>query len=193
MLRYGHVCAADVTAVAVSSGPGSFTGLRIGVSTAKGFAAAVDAELVAVPSLLALADRLRPAAARNDHIAAAFDARRDEAYAALYRFNGDALEPLGETTTVRAGEVAEWLGVSREGELYLVGDGWTKMHDELQGVSHRLIADDDGLTSAASVARIGAEKLARGDVEDVVSFEPYYLKEFVATKPKATAFDKLLF
>lgn len=194
VLRYGGVRATEVTAVAVSSGPGSYTGLRIGVSTAKGFAAAVDAQLVAVPSLFALADRLRPAAARNDRIAAAFGARRDEAYVALYRLNDErSLEIVRDATTMRRGEAARWLGGDHRGEFYLVGDGWTKMRDEIAGVPHRLVTGDEGVPSAASVGRIGAEKLGRGEVEDVVTFEPYYLKEFVATKPKSTAFEKLSF
>jgi tRNA threonylcarbamoyladenosine biosynthesis protein TsaB len=194
VLRYADVRPAEIAGVAVSSGPGSYTGLRIGVSTAKGLAAALDAKLIAVPSLLALADRLRPGTRRNDRIAAAFDARRDAVYAALYRSNeAGALEALSEAKNVRAGEVADWLEDDNEGSLYLVGDGWTKLQGVLMDVPHRFVPDELGLPSAVSVARIGADKLRRGAVEDVVTFEPYYLRDFVAMKPSATAFEKLQF
>lgn len=194
VLRGAGVDRSEVTGVAVSSGPGSYTGLRIGVSTAKGFASATGARLVSVPSLRALAERIRPAAARNDRIAAAFDARRDEAYAALYRVSGAAsLVPVREAATIRAEESADWLDASAGNVLYLVGDGWVKMAGALGPVAYRLIEGENAMASATTVASLGAEKLARGDVEDIVTFEPYYLKEFVATKPEATAFEKLSF
>lgn len=191
-LEYAHLEASEITAVAVSSGPGSYTGLRIGVSTAKGLAAAIGAGLISVPSLLSLADLVRPFAVQDDRIAAALDARRDEAFAALYRVtSAGSLRPLRATTTVRPDEAAEWLGGDGGGILYLVGQGWQKMRDRLDTRSFRMI---EGLVpSAAPVARIGAARFERGEIEDVVTFEPYYLKEFVATKPQMTAFEKLSF
>lgn len=194
VLRYGRIEPAELDAVAVSSGPGSYTGLRIGTSTAKGLAAAVGSRLVAVPSLTALAERVRPLAAPNDRIAAAFDARRDEAYAALFRVARDgSLETVRETATVDAAGALEWIGGEPEATLFLVGGGWRKMADRIEPLSPRIVEGEQGRPSAASVARIGARKLERGDVEDIVAFEPYYLKEFVPTRPAASAFEKLSF
>lgn len=197
-LRYGHLKAPDVDAVAVSSGPGSYTGLRIGVSTAKGLAAAVDAELVSVPSLTALASSLSGRRA-GDRIAAAFDARRDEVYAAIYQIDGDTkLLPLSETAAVRRDDVVGWLRRPSEHQdgaprLYLVGDGWMKMIDALDDAGIRFEHARRVKPNARSVALLGSQTLESGHAEDLLTFEPYYLKDFVAGSPGATPFEKLSF
>src|SRR5690606_13682330 len=84
VLRYGAIAPRDVDAVAVSAGPGSYTGLRIGASTAKGLVTAVDAELVAVPSLEALASAAADLIGESDMLLAVFGARRDEVFAAAF-------------------------------------------------------------------------------------------------------------
>lgn len=195
VLRRGGVDRKDLTAVAVSSGPGSYTGLRIGVSTAKGLAAATGASLVSVPSLLALAYRAEPFARRNDRIAAAFDARRDEVYVAVYRVTTTGtLEPERDTAAVSLDEASEWLDAELNGSTFLIGDGWRKKnHHQIAANPQRLLIRADVGPSAATVARCGVRKLERGDVENAVTFEPYYLKEFLAIKPKASAFEKLSF
>ena len=201
-LGYARIEPGEIDAVAVSAGPGSYTGLRIGVSTAKGFAASVDAGLVAVPSLEALATGVHGAPS-GDLIGAAFDARRDEAYVALFRATDEGLEQINETAAVRSKALAEWLrigfdaaglaGASDETTLWLVGEGWTKMTFALDetGMVYRHVQEI--IPSAANVARIGAQRLRAGQTEDLVTFEPYYLKEFVATKPAQTPLEKLTF
>ena len=189
-LRYGRIQASDVDAVAVSSGPGSYTGLRIGVSTAKGFAAAIDADLISVPSLKALAFGLI-GVEPSDRIAAALDARRDEAYVSAYRVGADGdLQSDRETAAVRRTEIESWLGDKGE-PVWLVGEGWAKMTDALRSLRYRYVREVK--PAARNVALLGYQTLESGHVEDLVTFEPYYLKEFVAGKPAATPFEKLSF
>ncbi len=194
-LRYGGLKASDVDVVAVSAGPGSYTGLRIGASTAKGLARAVDAALVAVPSLEALAYGSRSAVPEGDVIVAAFDARRDEVFAAAFKIAGSSgdLIPWRPTSAVRADEVAEWLG-KLDSRAVCVGDGGERAQIALSGAG--LAADrlpEAVHPRAGWVAVLGAERFARGETVDPALFEPHYLKEFVAKKPSATAFEKLQF
>ena len=198
VLRYGGIAARDLDAVAVSAGPGSFTGLRIGASTAKGLASAVDAGLVAVPSLEALAYSAAGAVGvidASDILLAVFDARRDEVFAAAFRRQADgSLGVHRETAAVSLVDLGDWLGMVA-GTVFLAGDGSTKWAaawgDEMPRV--RLLSDEVVRPSAASVARLGAERLARGETVDVAEFEPFYLKEFVAKMPTTSAFAKLPF
>lgn len=194
-LRYGGLKASDVDVLAVSAGPGSYTGLRIGVSTAKGLAAAVDAKLVAVPSLEALAFGSRYALSEGDVMVAAFDARRDEVFAAAFAASTNGrLDEVRRTDAILVGEAAEWLG-NVEGNVLLAGDGAAKLHVALTGLDFDVmrLPQMDVFPSAGAVARLGAERLSSGDTADVASFEPHYLKEFVARKPATTAFEKLPF
>ncbi len=193
-LRYGGVAPDALDAVAVSKGPGSYTGLRIGVSTAKGLAMATDARLVSVPTLEALAHTARPQAGNGDLIVAALDARRDEVYAAAFRATeGDGLAPHAETAALTEEDLPAWIGTTGA-RLWLVGDGATEAEAPLSGVHSGELRRLDSAThapSAAWVARLGRERLQAGTVEDLAAFEPLYLKAFVTTPRKGTAFDRL--
>ena len=190
VLRFGGLTPADLDAVAVSSGPGSYTGLRIGASTAKGLVSALDLKLVAVPSLEALAEAVRPFAGRGDLIGAAFHARRDEAFAALFEVN-EGLIQRRDTQAIGADELLQWLAHSPAGSTWLVGDGWRLLGDEVRAVSGNVL--DRLQPSAGSVAMLGSRRLRENVTENVVTFEPHYLKEFVAKRPSACAFEKLPF
>lgn len=199
-LRYANVAASDLAAVALSSGPGSYTGLRIGAAAAKGLAEAVGAALVSVSGPLAWAHLALPLAAPGDCIAAAFDARRNEAYAAAFRVASDhTLETLRDTAAIRIEEAADWLDGAAPDRLYIVGDGQTKLYAQLaqqygsNGRATNIMAPDHERLAppAAAVAKLAAAKLEQGDIEDIVSFEPHYLKDFAAATPQKTAFQKL--
>lgn len=192
LLARSEMAPADLDAVAVSMGPGSYTGLRIGVSTAKGLAMAADAALVGVPTLEALAASVHPYAQDGDVVAALLDARRDDVYAAAYRIDGDTLAPFADTAALSVEKLADWLGPC-EGALWLVGDGGSKATPALDETypSLRVLPPDVHPSSAAWVARRGWLRLKRGATENVAAFEPYYLKAFAGTQPDKTPFERL--
>lgn len=181
-------------AVAVSMGPGSYTGLRIGVSTAKGFAMAADAALIGVPTLEALAASVSPYVRAGEVVCALLDARRDEVYAAAYRIDEDTLAPFAKTSALTVDALPEWLG-EFEGPLWLVGDGGAKAASALHAHADSLhvLPFDEHPSSAAWVARRGWPRLERGATENVAAFEPYYLKAFAGTQPEKTPFERLSF
>jgi tRNA threonylcarbamoyladenosine biosynthesis protein TsaB len=181
-LAHADVPPADLEAVAVSMGPGSYTGLRIGVSTAKGWALATGAELVGVPTLEAYAAQLRPMAEAGDVLCPLFDARRDEVYAAAYRVAPDGLAVQAETKALTVDALPDWLGTVEE-RLWLLGDGAAKSRDALAsvGATRTVLSPDDVSPSAAWVARLGRQRLDTHGPDEVATFEPLYVKEVHAT------------
>lgn len=181
-LHQGGVSPEDLDAVAVSMGPGSYTGLRIGVSTAKGWALATDAALVGVPTLEAFAAQLGPVASSGDVACALIDARRDEVYAGAFRFTPDALTEHAPTKALTIDRLSEWLGAV-EGRLWLLGDGAAKAQEALASVGSglRLISPEDFSPSAKWVARRGRHRLATEGAADLATFEPFYVKDVHAT------------
>jgi len=182
VLAHGGVAAEALDAVAVSMGPGSYTGLRIGVSTAKGWACATEADLIGVPTLDAYAARLRPVTRSGDVVCALLDARRDEVYAGAFRRADDGLAPHAETTALSVDELPDWLGAV-DGRLWLVGDGAEKSLEALDAIDapHTVCSPDEVGPSAAWVARRGRARLDRHGPDDRASVEPFYVKDVHAT------------
>lgn len=182
VLRHADVTAAALDAIAVSMGPGSYTGLRIGVSTAKGWALSTGAALVGVPTLAAYAARLAPMAAPGDVAAALLDARRDEVYAGAFRQTPDGLVEHAPTTALPVSALPDWVGTV-DGRLWLVGDGAEKSREALSGVGtgRVVLPPDEVPPSAVRVARRGQARLAAEGADDVSSLEPLYVKEVHAT------------
>ena len=168
-------------AVAVSQGPGSYTGLRIGVSMAKGVAYGRGVPLVAVPTLELLCVPLllyRDDIPDEALFVPMIDARRMEVYAAVY---DRALKPLREPAAdiVDADTYAQWLD---RGPVYFFGDGAAKCKSVI--THHNAHFIDDVVPLAKHMYPLAARALSRGETADVAYFEPFYLKDFVATKPK---------
>lgn len=166
--------------IAVSVGPGSFTGLRIGLSVAKGLAFARELPLVGVPTLVALA---RHAAATDppatgEWILAALDARRDEVYYQIFDCSGSPLRDAGDCDV---GALRSEIG---DHPLVVTGDGAMKVINGGSGGGHRmrLASPPALLCSAAGVARLGEEMLREGHRDDPVTLEPLYIKEFFLKK-----------
>ena len=168
-------------AVSVSCGPGSYTGLRIGVSMAKGICYGRNLKLIAVPTLelLCVPVLLRnPELEENALLCPMLDARRMEVYAALY---DRSLKTVREVSAdiVEADTYQSWL----DGHpVYFFGNGAKKCMDTIQHPNAHFI---EGIEPLAKWMQPLAEKrLLNGQTEDVAYFVPFYLKDFVAIKPK---------
>lgn len=168
----------DLGAVCVSSGPGSYTGLRIGVSTAKGFCYALGIPLVSVPTLLSMAALYyRQHPEYKGLVCPMIDARRMECYTMMVDANLNILRDTA-ADVIAEGIFDEWLD---RGEVTFIGDGAGKTRDVL-GVHPNARFDLDFRLSAEGMIDIATQKLAAGKTEDVAYFEPFYLKDFVAKK-----------
>lgn len=171
----------DVEGVAVSEGPGSYTGLRIGVSTAKGLCYGLDIPLIAVNTLqtMALGASIERASGDNTLYCPLIDARRMEVYYALY--NGDN-EMAGE---VRA-EIVDESFLQRQfkdNEIVFFGDAVEKCQKVL-GQNPNAVFLQNHLPTASNMAILAEKKYGSNQFEDVAYFEPFYLKDFVAVKSK---------
>ena len=173
--------AIPLDAVAVSSGPGSYTGLRIGVSMAKGVCYALNLPLLSVPTLELMCV---PVLLRNEEIeddallCPMIDARRMEVYAAIY---DRALKPVRgiQADVVDADTYRQWL---EDRPVYFFGNGAAKCMDTINHPNAHLI---EGIEPVAKWMMPLAERKMLNDIhEDVAYFVPYYLKDFVAKQPK---------
>lgn len=164
-------------AVCVSAGPGSYTGLRIGVSTAKGICYALGLPLLSVPTLLSMA---RLYFSRHvDYkglVCPMIDARRMECYTMV----ASRSEVLRDT---QADIVTEhtYDAFLEHNEVTFIGNGAAKTQP-LLGVHGNARYDDSFVVAAEGMLPVAEEKLSKGEVEDVAYFEPFYLKDFVAKK-----------
>lgn len=165
----------DIEAVCVSKGPGSYTGLRIGVSSAKGFAYGSDIPLMAINSLQILAESQLNQ--EVDYIIPMIDARRMEVYTALFDKQGNQL------TETEAKVIDETSFEELKGKkIIFVGDGAEKCQEVLAHLDATFIQI---FPSAKDMIRVAEEKFNQKSFEDVAYFEPYYLKDFVAGKKKS--------
>lgn len=181
-LNQAAVSPESLDAVAVSMGPGSYTGLRIGVSTAKGWALATSANLVGVPTLEAYASQLVPLASSGDVACVLLDARRDEVYAGAFRVGSTELTEHAPTKALTVDALLGWIG-SVDGRLWLLGDGAPKAREALApvGSSQRLVTPEDVSPSAGWVARRGRHRLTTEGPDSVTTFEPFYVKDVHAS------------
>ena len=166
----------EVDGLAVAVGPGSFTGLRIGVSTMKGLAFATGKPLVGVPTLDALAWTL-PFAAYP--VCPLLDARKGEVYTALYRTSGGYLERLSADRAVAPAVLAEELLRDLAGPVVLLGEGvapFEALLGRLLGTRARFAPPGHRLPSAVSVAELGRLAHARGERVEPAALVPLYVR-----------------
>ncbi|MEO5787409.1 tRNA (adenosine(37)-N6)-threonylcarbamoyltransferase complex dimerization subunit type 1 TsaB [Gelidibacter sp.] len=166
----------DIDAIAVSKGPGSYTGLRIGVSAAKGLCFALNKPLISVDTLEALAHQLT---IDSGCIVPMLDARRLEVYASVYDKDYKQVRAI-EAQILDEHSFKEFL---EAGKVYFIGNGVEKTK---QIITHpNAVFVENKLPSANEMGKFAEDKYKISDLEDVAYFEPFYLKDFIGTKPKA--------
>lgn len=176
VLKTAHKSMSDIDAVSVSKGPGSYTGLRIGVSAVKGLCFSLELPLISIPTLTSMATSIQ--VDRGDLIVSMLDARRMEVYAAVF---DSKYQQIDETKAVIIDENS-FNYFLHKGKVYFIGDGAAKCKDIL---AHKnAVFMETIFPSAKEMGRLAYEKYLRKDFEDLAYFEPYYLKDFVAGKPK---------
>lgn len=166
-------------AIAVGKGPGSYTGLRIGTSTAKGLCYALDKPLLAIPTLKAMALATADIIKRKDiYYCPMIDARRLEVYTALYNYEGKEVTPV-EAKILDKYSFSEYLN---EGEIAFAGDGMPKMKQLSSPDDTHRIWVDEVYASAKNMVHLSEEAFLKKEFADVAYYEPFYLKDFVAGK-----------
>tara|TARA_R110001592_G_scaffold294034_1_gene563752 strand:- start:796 stop:1467 length:672 start_codon:yes stop_codon:yes gene_type:complete len=176
VLKEANVKSSQLDAIAISKGPGSYTGLRIGVSAVKGFCFALDKPMISVSTLEALA---RQVVCKEGIIVAMLDARRMEVYSAIFNSNYKKIRET-EAEILDKSSFAAYL---EQGKVYFIGNGVEKTKTLITHPNAVFI--DDKLPSANEMSALAYNKYKISDFEDVAYFEPYYLKDFVALKPKS--------
>ena len=168
----------DIDAIAVSKGPGSYTGLRIGVSAAKGLCYSLDIPLITIATLKSMAMQVE--AEVSDYIIPVLDARRMEVYSAVF----DA--QLNQVRDTKA-EIIDKYSFSKfiaHKKVLIIGSGAEKCQGVLQHFDIQF--DFSVVPSAREMANASFKKFAAGEFENVAYFEPYYLKDFILQKKKVT-------
>ncbi|WP_147678895.1 tRNA (adenosine(37)-N6)-threonylcarbamoyltransferase complex dimerization subunit type 1 TsaB [Algibacter pacificus] len=174
-LKEAGIKSVDLSAIAISKGPGSYTGLRIGVSAAKGLCFALDKPLIAVPTLEALAHQVK---LEHGIVISMLDARRMEVYSAIYDSNYKEIRET-QAQILDENAFAENL---QNGNVYFIGNGVEKTKTLINHPNAIFV--EGKLPSANDMSVLAFHKFNNNDFEDVAYFEPYYLKDFVALKPK---------
>ena len=165
----------DINAVAVSKGPGSYTGLRIGVSAAKGLCFALNKPLISVSTLKALAYQVK---IKGGLIIPMLDARRMEVYSAIFESNYS----LKREIEAQVLDETSFFSELEKQKIHFIGNGVEKTKELIK--HENAIFIEGKLPSASTMHLIANKKFKINDFEDVAYFEPYYLKDFVAIKPK---------
>ncbi len=175
-LKISKKTVADLDGIAVSKGPGSYTGLRIGVSTAKGLCFSLDKPLISISTLASLANTI--SVEKNAIIIALLDARRMEVYSAVFDNNHNQIREI-KAEIIDEDAFSEYLS---KGKVYFLGDGAEKCKTVIK--NDNAIFLDEYFPSAKQMAKLSYEKHKISDTEDVAYFEPFYLKDFMVTTSK---------
>lgn len=172
ILKETAVTVQELNAIAVSKGAGSYTGLRIGVSTAKGLCYALGIPLISVDTLQVLAKQV---AVENGLIVPMIDARRMEVYSAVFDANHN------KTSEVQAEILTENSYTDMTEAIYFVGDCQEKCKTVLTKNNFHFLPEIV-FPSANEMSFLSFEKFIKNDFEDVAYFEPFYLKDFLINK-----------
>lgn len=172
----------DLDAIAVSKGPGSYTGLRIGVSTAKGLCYALDKPLIGIDTLsMMAAGFLKAQPDYQELICPMIDARRLEVYAALFSPLADIIEPV----SAKIIDEHSFNAALRAAKITFIGDGALKCQEIIQSQNASFNADN--FNTASNMSGLAYQQFLKSEFEDVAYFEPFYLKDFMITESKKKA------
>ncbi len=193
LLKGSKISSKEIKAIAVASGPGSYTGLRIGVATAKGLCFALQIPLIAINTLELMTYQVKNLSVYSSPsplvwgsggalgealLCPMLDARRMEVYCLLANFDLEIVEPT-QAKIIDEGSFNEWLD---QKTIYFFGNGADKCKEIIKHRNARFI---EGINpSAAQLGEMAFQKFIRNEFEDISSFEPHYLKEFLVKKPK---------
>ena len=174
VLDLAKITFTDLNAVAISMGPGSYTGLRIGVSTAKGLCYALDIPLISVSTLQAMAYGIS-LTQKSEVFCPMIDARRMEVYSAFYNSKNKIIRKI-------QADVIDKKSYKKElnDKVLFFGDGSEKLHKTI--IHDNAVFISDFHPSARFLGSLAQDKYLASDFEDTAYFEPYYLKDFVAGK-----------
>lgn len=174
----------DLDAVAVSQGPGSYTGLRIGVSTAKGIAYGLDIPLIGINTLQAMA--ASQPLNQGEFVVAVLDARRMEVYTQTFGYANQEITSIAALVL----EEGVFASILEKGRVYFVGDGAEKVKAYAQHPNAVFSGSWEQSLSAKNMGQLAFEKFLRQDSEDLAYFVPNYLKEFKALQSSKNPFVK---
>jgi tRNA threonylcarbamoyladenosine biosynthesis protein TsaB len=183
VIKTADIALSDLDAIAVSEGPGSYTGLRIGVAAAKGLCYALEKPLIGVSTLRAMAIGMVPPVPADQpaHIlyCPMIDARRMEVYCAIFDEKGKEIRET-RAEIIDENSFMEYLGKNR---IVFAGDGSLKCRP-LFDKHPNAVFSEDFQASARFMISLSEEKFSQKNFEDLAYFEPYYLKDFIAGKPR---------
>lgn len=177
LLKECQLSTKQISAVAVSEGPGSYTGLRIGVSVAKGLAFAGDIPLISVSTLMALSYGAKSQIEAAGLIVAMLDARRREVYREVFDLELNSVLKLDSEVI----DSNSYLNLLEKSKVYFVGDAVKKVSEM---VTHRNAEFLEVEISAGNIGALAFEKFQREEFADLAYFVPNYLKEFKALQSK---------
>jgi len=177
VVKQAGIQLSDLDAIAVSKGPGSYTGLRIGVSTAKGLCYSLDKPLIAINTLQHLS--LTLSEGEGILLCPMIDARRMEVYCAVYDSNGNEIVP----TAAEIIDENSFADLLKKGKMVFFGDGAAKCKETFASNSNAIFRDDI-YPSAKNMIPLSEKAFNAKQLEGVAYFEPFYLKDFVAGKKK---------
>ena len=170
ILEEGGIRLSGLDAIAISKGPGSYTGLRIGVSAAKGLCFSLDIPLISVPTLTSLACKVN----EPGYIVAMLDARRMEVYSAVF----DREKKQVQETSAIILDSQSYLQLLEKDRVNFIGSGVEKFREICNHPNAVFIKNE--LPSSGEMIHLATQKYQNRQFEDVAYFEPYYLKDFIA-------------
>lgn len=169
----------DLSAISISKGPGSYTGLRIGTATAKGLCYALNIPLIAIETLESMAiNAAKQIVDKEALYCPMIDARRMEVYTSLYDFTENVIEQT-KALIIDSNRFSDYLSNKK---IYFFGNGAEKCKTTI--TNENAVFLDNINPSAKNLVDLAYTKFKNRDFEDVAYFEPYYLKDFIATTPK---------